>query len=56
MTEKVGDDVLGGDELSEQNEFSFFLNFDDPLVCPFLTERYPLVLGILITSSGIFQI
>lgn len=52
ITEYVGEDVLGGDEPSEENELSFFLSLIDPLFWPFLTERYPDVL----TSSGILRL
>ena len=31
MAEYVGDDVLGGDEPSEEKELSFFLSLMDPL-------------------------
>lgn len=48
ITENDGDDVRGGDELSEQNELSFFLIFE-PLDIPLFTDKNP-----VLTSSGIF--
>lgn len=55
ITEYVGEDVLGGDEPSEENELSFFLSLTDPLFWPFLTDKYPLDTDVL-TSSGILRL
>lgn len=58
MTENVGDDPLGGDELNEENELSFFLSFGvEPFELPFLTARNPVVVKADVQiSSGIFRV
>lgn len=55
MTENVGEDVRGGDELRDENDWSFFLSLTAlPFPLAFLTDRKPLPVLKVLTSSGIF--
>lgn len=50
MTDNVGDEVRGGEEPSDENDWSFFLIL---MPLPFLTDKYPLPASLVtLISSG----